>query len=274
MFPILNVKIPFSNGSLSVVFQDWLIGNALSHNPYMHSHSRFELQYVRKGTLRFVTEDEDFLCPAGSILLIPPSLRHVAISADENVKTETEAFLYEPSDAPERDPIFAALCVHAPTLLTGVPNCRERFIRIREYLYSHSLTHVEKIRGETILLLLDIVEAILPHAPTAKLSQDDNRSEQIQAFLAENCYSADCTCASLAERLHISPRQLHRLCIQYYGSPFRDLLHRMRMEIAAHRLQNGETSITAMAEQMGYSSVSSFSAAYKRFFGHAPTKKP
>lgn len=273
MFPILNLKINFSSGSFSVVFQDWLIDNALSTNPYMHSHSRYELHYVRSGTLHFISEEEEFLCPAGSVLLLPPAIRHIASAADANVKTETEVLLYEPNDAPKNDPVFSALCVHTPTLLNDVPNCTERFIRIREHLLSRSITRIEKIRGETILLLSDVAEARLPDTPSLNVSQEEIRAEQIQGYLAENCYSSDCTCASLAERLHLSPRQVHRLCIQYYGMSFRDLLHRMRMEIAAHRLQSGETSITAMAKQMGYSSVSSFSAAYKRHFGYTPTKR-
>ncbi len=271
MRAFFNLNIPFSAGSFSVVFDDSFRINSLTKDPHAHSHTRFEFLYIRKGALRFCSEQTEFLCPRGSVLLTPPALRHTIFAADTG--TETFSFLYEPCDIPKDDPVFDALCVKAPTLLTDMPNSCERLTHIREYLCSPTQAHMEKIRGETILLLADTAEALLPSTPITGSTAEENRAEQIQTYLAENCFSAECSCLSLAETLHLSPRQVHRLCIQYYGRPFRALLHGVRMDIAKNRMQNDDVSITALAEQMGYSSVSSFSAAYKRYFGSSPTKK-
>lgn len=80
----------------------------------------------------------------------------------------------------------------------------------------------------------------------------------------------DCSCEALARELGLFIRQVHRVCLQAFGQPFRQLLTGMRMQIAARRLHTTDTPIGTLAEALGYASTASFSAAYKRYFGKPP----
>jgi len=74
---------------------------------------------------------------------------------------------------------------------------------------------------------------------------------------------------TLGERLHMSPRTLRRH-LQAQGVSYKTLLENERKRIALKQMKTNDISIEALAIQLGYQNASSFSRAFKRWFGVAP----
>lgn len=74
----------------------------------------------------------------------------------------------------------------------------------------------------------------------------------------------------LSRRLSLSPRQTERLLKAQYGKTFQEKKIEARMSAATVMLSN-PMSITAIAEQLGYSSLEHFSTAFKKYYGTSPS---
>lgn len=74
---------------------------------------------------------------------------------------------------------------------------------------------------------------------------------------------------ALAERLHTSERTLKRR-LRAEGTSFRALSAAQRSRAAAELLADPALSISEIADQLGYADLSSFSQAFKRWYGVSP----
>ena len=74
----------------------------------------------------------------------------------------------------------------------------------------------------------------------------------------------------LAHKMGMNDFKLKKAYKQLYGTTlFEDFLH-ARMKKAKSLLEETEQSIVAIAEMAGYKNVSSFSVAFKKYFGQTP----
>ncbi|MFM5230181.1 AraC family transcriptional regulator [Aeromonas media] len=77
--------------------------------------------------------------------------------------------------------------------------------------------------------------------------------------------------ARMAGALHLSERQLYRLCQQYFALAPMALLQRLRLQRAALLLASRADSVKLLAEQCGFKNEYHFSTAFKRQHGLAPS---
>ena len=259
---VLHTKLQFLSGWITVKLPRDFYHNCLTKDPFPHSHPMFELHYLVEGNCTVETKSERLLCGQGSFLLLPPHIMHRLLPEGEAVQTISFVFGMDDTTVYPKD---------VWTIQDGFAG-GDRLFRIREELVKQEPLYAEKIRGELTALLADIVRAL---GETGNIADEinENRAERIQTYLMEHRFDANCSCEELAKDMHLSTRQVQRLCTQYYGATFRQLLTSMRMEIAAYRLRTTDVSIGELAQQIGYSSVASFSVAYKRYFGVAPSKE-
>ena len=269
LFARYNLDLFFSGGKISLILSKDYLENCLTKVPHLHTHTKYEMHYFEKGNGIFQTEKTGMECPAGSLLIVPPGIKHRIDYLDD---TQSTTLLFEPLQRDTSDVVFSSLFVKEPTLLPDTFGAKERLSHTRREMELTPTAFQERVRGEMTVLFADLCAALLPKNPGQAAAKPENRAEDIEEYLSSHCYEPDCSCEHLAERLHLSPRQVHRLCLSYYGAPFRTLLHQTRMEIARYRLENSEVSVTELAELMGYASIASFSAAYKRYFGQSPSQ--
>jgi AraC family transcriptional regulator len=77
----------------------------------------------------------------------------------------------------------------------------------------------------------------------------------------------------VAKKAHFSPFHFHRLFSLVTRETFNSFIVRKRMETAAsYLLHRKEKQITEIAEKIGFSDISSFSKAFKKFYGISPSK--
>lgn len=77
--------------------------------------------------------------------------------------------------------------------------------------------------------------------------------------------------ARMASALHLSERQLYRLCQQHFALAPMALLQRLRLQRAALLLASRADSVKLLAEQCGFRNEYHFSTAFKRQHGLAPS---
>ena len=95
-------------------------------------------------------------------------------------------------------------------------------------------------------------------------------STLVQEFLAAAPDEKTPKLSDLAALLCTSERTLKRW-LQNEGASFRDLLQASRLVKANHLLANPDYSLTEVAARLSFSDLSSFSQAYRRWTGSAPS---
>lgn len=261
-----SAQLQLSGCRANLILSRDFFHNCLSKDPYPHSHPKYELHYILAGGTTLITEQGSLSCAQGDFLLVPGRCVHRLEPTDAQTQTLVLLFSLEGEPGAALEP----LAIHAPVRIRDTFGGGQRLLLIRQELVGCRWAYRDKIRAELTALLSDLARARGEHGTGADAVQEENRAEQIEAYLATHGLEPDCSCEALARELGLSTRQVHRVCLQAFGQPFRQLLTQMRMQIAAHRLRTTDARISELAEALGYASTASFSAAYKRHFGKPP----
>ena len=78
------------------------------------------------------------------------------------------------------------------------------------------------------------------------------------------------TIDGLSTRFGVSPTALKKEFRRLYGQPLHAWLQEQRLTQAARLLRESTMTVLEVAQEVGYSSTSQFSAAFVRRFGHTP----
>lgn len=99
-------------------------------------------------------------------------------------------------------------------------------------------------------------------------SQEHTQSLRVRAYLSQSTWE-DAHLVGAAEALHMTPRTLIRR-LEADGTSFQSIKDALRRDIAIRRLQVGEKSIEAIAQDVGFASAASFHKAFQRWTGATP----
>ena len=80
------------------------------------------------------------------------------------------------------------------------------------------------------------------------------------------------TLDDVARAVHVSPFHLARIFQQQTGVPVHRYLTQLRLRASLERLADGAGDLTAVALELGFSSHSHFTDAFRREFGHSPSE--
>lgn len=94
---------------------------------------------------------------------------------------------------------------------------------------------------------------------------------RVQRLLMERLPQGDPGEAAIAEALHLSQRSLQRKLAEQ-GTRYGALLQQTREALAQHYLREGRHSISEIAYLLGFGDASSFTRAFKRWTGRAPSQ--
>lgn len=95
---------------------------------------------------------------------------------------------------------------------------------------------------------------------------------QIYNYLNNKDSLADVNGTTLASELNMHVRTLNRK-LSEYGTSYRRVLDMYRLEKALYLLENPNVAMIEVAYQLGFSDLSTFSRAFKRWTGVSPTHK-
>ena len=94
-------------------------------------------------------------------------------------------------------------------------------------------------------------------------------AERARAALAEALQAGNPTAQALAARLNVSVRTLHR-SLAAERTSYRQLLDQLRLDYAERHLADDRMSIAEVAFLLGFSELSAFHRAFKRWTGRTP----
>jgi len=98
-----------------------------------------------------------------------------------------------------------------------------------------------------------------------------NFIQRIKATITDQLPSGKVTDSSIAEALYLSRRSLHRK-LQDETTTFREVLNGVRLELSQQYIHNSHLSLNEISFLLGFSEMSSFSRAFKRWTGTSPSK--
>jgi AraC-like DNA-binding protein len=98
-----------------------------------------------------------------------------------------------------------------------------------------------------------------------------DRVEAAKTYLASRL-GERITLDEVARAVHASPFHLARIFQQQTGVPIHRYLTRLRLRATLERLAEGANDLTALALELGFSSHSHFTNAFRREFGRTPSE--
>jgi AraC-like DNA-binding protein len=115
-------------------------------------------------------------------------------------------------------------------------------------------------------VLQDHTERLLSELP-AHDSLLEKARDTLRALLAQGCAQP----GALAHALGLGERTLRRR-LQSEGTSFQMLLDELRRQLALSNVKHGSDSLEQLAEKLGFSDVSAFYRAFKRWTGTTPAQ--
>jgi len=157
------------------------------------------------------------------------------------------------------------------------------FWRHREFvlrLEEASIRPMEPLWADVTALQLvaDVLQAAFArHGKTRRPQRSATDADHLERAEAAKIYLAShlserITLDDVARAVHASPLHLARVFQQRTGAPVHRYLTRLRLRASLERLMDGAADLTALALELGFSSHSHFTDAFRREFGCAPSE--
>lgn len=249
-----------------------------SHRYYDHSHFCTELHWIETGSCEYICDQTRYPVNAGQLVIIPPRMYHRETNISKNYKKLS--ILIDISAAKENPSALEDCFYHTfrpgevkilPTNSTELTELRSRICWLMTRVETDSIS-MERLRITCNSLFVELFDKISGDGLVKNENTLQNGYSEdlvLENHIAHQ-FMPGASFSTLADQLHVSPRQLHRIITQKYGINYRDKMKEIRIEIATDFLCNTDKSIAQIAEIMGYSDTSSFSNFMKKATGKSP----
>ncbi|PRB14530.1 AraC family transcriptional regulator [Microbacterium sp. MYb62] len=228
-------------GSFPLTSGDWI-------EP--HSHPHHQLAWTRSGVLGVTIGDAHWVLPPTRGLMIPAGVVHATGATRDAVL----AALYLDPDAFPR-----GWSEPTPIAVDGL------LAQLIVHLQRTDLAEQARARAEAVVM--DLLQP-LPDTPIILPAPVDPRVEQVTAALRRNPADPR-SLEAHAEAIGLSRRTLTRLFPNDTGMSFERWRTHLRMRAALPLLAEGQP-VSRVAGAVGYSTPSSFLAAFRRTVGTSP----
>ncbi|PWB31318.1 AraC family transcriptional regulator [Pseudomonas sp. SDI] len=245
--------VPAVPDLLSQPVQGRMFSIPAGYHVQMHSHAWAQFTYASAGIMQVLTERHGYLLPPQCALWIPPGVQHTAYS--EQTLAFRGVYLADSVlDGYQRE------C----SVLQVTPLVRELIDRASSFAADYP---AEGPEARLLRVLVDEIRT-LPPAPFSLPLPSDPRlrriTDALQATPGDNRSIEDWACQVGASR-----RTLVRLFQAQTQLSFQGWRQRLRLLAALPLLAQG-MSVTALANELGYDSVSAFIALFQRHYGKTP----
>ncbi len=220
-----------------------------------HSHERAQLIYATAGTMRVATSDGMWMVPPQRAMWMPAGVRHgIVMSGDVTMRT-----LYLRADAARSMPDACRVLPVSPLLRELVVRATELPMRYDE---SGPAGHVVAL----ILTELRGLQSLPLQLPMPRAPRLRGLCGQLLATPGDQR-----TLGAWARTINASARTLARHFQSETGLSFGAWRQQARVLEAMGRLGGG-APVTQVALDLGYDSVSAFSAMFRRAAGASPSQ--
>lgn len=257
-----------------------------------HKHAEYEFHFIPRGKGTVIMEDEPYALREGMFYLTGPNVLHY----QEADPAEPMDELCLHVDIIPRDeisePESPTLPVSDPWEMAEADDCMEKLRempmkptmdihRAMPYFLEAYQASQEKYSGLyttikqcLIQILLRAVRAYESEPSEAELPSRDMKAYRYQLaleYIHANS-SGEVVLDDVAEKLHISSRQLQRIFKeQAEGQSFSEILEHVRLEAVCRKLIDTNWSIDKIAIHEGFSSGSYLHTVFRKRYGYTPT---
>ena len=259
-------------------------GKDFTHTP--ESHNFWEMVYVDYGRINAISDGKGFMLEQGQVIFHEPMEVHAHIS-DKHVAnnmmvvsftTQSENMNFFKNKIITLDKtaktILSLFLKEARNALGHIPN---------DYSNKETPSFIPSIFGGEQLLLCYFTEFLITlirngsncqgNITSAKSSRDiaaNSMSELIVEYMKKNL-SANLTLKNLCEHFIIGKTQLCQIFNQNLGQSPMEYYSNLKIDEAKKLLREKNYSVTQISDMLGYSSVHTFSRAFKQAAGFSPT---
>ena len=232
---VLNYyKIDFCVGKIRcklIGFNSKNIVSDSEHKYYQHCHQGIEIYYVEKGCYEVMNSKKSFHIHEGQLLLIPSKTYHQILPLTEGASRITlfvEMMLPDYKCDKSDIRFYKAFQQEDFSIFnTEATEIRQVLVYIKNILESEmNYLKREKMRVFATILLINIFEQLFPDnntKMTIKGSELPPPEETLNNFFAFS-FMSNSSHKDLANKLHVSPRQLHRIMKKTYNINYRQKL--------------------------------------------------
>lgn len=157
--------------------------------------------------------------------------------------------------------LFRQLAADTPAILHGSAQWNGRLRTLLELVHT-SQDEPEFPGLGYLFLVLHYVDQQYTAESRAAARPSNETVEQICAYLSEN-YAQKLSLGEVATRFYLSPYYLSRLFRRVTGISIVDYINARRIEAAQRLLETTDLSITAVAEQTGFSTAAHFRRVFR-----------
>ncbi len=219
-----------------------------------HHHPWGQFSYAISGVLMVVTQTGRYIAPPQFAIWVPASCSHKVISA--GAAEMRSLYVQSPQLSAER---------WQETFVCQVtPLCRELIIR---FCRQTALYHANSVEGRLADVLMDELVQ-LPRTDSELPMPSDPRIVKISQIL-QHSPDNQANIHQLGSQVGLSGRSVSRLFQKETGLNFQQWRQRLRLLTAISQLEGGQ-SVTQVALNCGYDSISAFVAAFKNQFHVTP----
>ena len=245
----------------------------------LHWHEEMEIIAVKKGKGRITVDTVSYPVEEGDILAVFPGQLH-AISCGNGERMEYENIIFHPNmliskktDTCNTDYLVPLLSgnVSLPLLYTpDSPHYAEISACIDandEICKTYPSGYQLFIKGQLFLLFY-----ILFHKCSTKEPSGKDRSKSLEKMklilkYVENNYMEKITIEDIANEVGLSQSHFMKYFKNTMGTSFVDYLNEYRLTMASRLLISSDSSILAIASEVGFENLSYFNRIFKKRFG-------
>jgi AraC-like DNA-binding protein len=107
------------------------------------------------------------------------------------------------------------------------------------------------------------------HLNALRQSYPDDYCGQVRHLINQALTTGDCSIERVASHLAVGKRTLQRQ-LKTHNTNYKVLLEEVRFDIAKRYLRESSGSLTALADMLCYSDLSTFSTAFRQYHGVSP----
>lgn len=224
-----------------------------------HEHNRGQLIYAEYGIMHLFVGDRVYYIPSWHAAWVPQGISHKLLTESQDLEFYS---LYLDCTGLDH-PFYTEISIFPINAML-----REMILYTKRWpLKGLAEPQEEQFLGSIKLLLPELatrkMQLHLPVPSHALLIR-------VTDFLQHNLMDKP-TIAALAKDFAISERSLHRLFVKELGMSFSQYLKIIRMVKAAELLSVPGNRVAAVAYEVGYDSIPSFTRTFRELMGAAPT---
>ncbi|MBR6793834.1 MAG: helix-turn-helix transcriptional regulator [Clostridia bacterium] len=249
----------------------WSIDVNSGERPYIkHSHSRFEITVVRRGTGEYTTEETVYPMAAGDVFVFSSNEIH-CITRSEGLSITNLHF--EPRYL---DREFTALCFsHSEEFQNRIPAedagvLRENHLKIEEEFSVNDEWLPTAVRSYLDLILIDLLRNRHYRART------ETRGTEVLAVYdyIDRHLCEELTLERLAEVASLTPNYFSSVFKKLNGVSLWQYINAKRIEKAVRLIADPQEQLTMLeiAARCGFNNTANFNKVFKKMKGFTPTE--